>query len=90
MKKLLLTAILLGSTFTASASGLWSLVKNSGMETLESKPYQIEVKGANIRAYVFDVPAMKSVCISVWAADRDVYTLDCKTYVEMGVEGGTK
>lgn len=79
--KTLLLAITLAASLQASS--LWSLAKNAGMETIPSKPYQIEVSGTNIRAYVFDVPSMKSVCISVWGGDRDVHTLDCKTYKEM-------
>ena len=84
MKKLL-TSLTLTSVLaiSANASGLWSLVKNSGLETIQSKPYQIEVQGTNLRAYVFEVKPMKSVCISVWGGDRDVHTLECKTYKEM-------
>lgn len=81
MKKLLLAILL---AISANASGLWSIVKNSGLETIESKPYQIEVKGTNLRAYVFEVKPMNSVCISVWGGDRDVHTLECKTYKEIG------
>jgi len=84
MKKLL-TSLTLTSVLaiSANASGLWSLVKNTGLETIQSKPYQIEVQGTNLRAYVFEVKPMKSVCISVWGGDRDVHTLECKTYKEM-------
>jgi len=81
MRTLLLTTLL---AVSANASGFWSIVKNSGLETIESKPYQIEVQGTNLRAYVFEVKPMKSVCISVWGGGRDVHTLECKTYKEIG------
>ncbi len=84
MKKLVIILFVAALTVSANASGLWSLVKNSGLETIDSKPYQIEVQGTNIRAYVFEVKPMDSVCISVWGGDRDVHTLECKTYKEIG------
>ena len=67
----------------AFSGGLWSMVKNSGLENIKTKPYAIEVKGTNIRAYIFEVPEMKSICISVWGSDTQ--TLQCKTYKEIGI-----
>lgn len=80
MKTILLITLL---TLSAQASGLWSLVKNMDLETLETKSYQIEIKGTNIRAYVFNVEFMHSVCITVWGGNKDVHTLKCKTYKQM-------
>ena len=68
---------------TASAGSIWGLVKNSGLKDLPANGYTIEVKGVNIRAYVFEVKEMKSVCISVWGDGSQ--TLQCKTYKEIGI-----
>jgi len=71
----------------AFSGGLWSMAKNAGLEKIQSNAYVIEVKGTNIRAYVFDVKEMKSVCINVWGSNNQ--TLECKTYKEMGITDNT-
>lgn len=62
------------------------MVKNSGLETIKSKPYVIEVKGVNIRVYVFEIKEMKSICISAWGDGNS--NLQCKTYKEIGIKEG--
>lgn len=89
MKKLFLMLVLMFIfTFTFSnqtfAGSIWGLIKNSGSEQIETNFYTIKVKGVNVRAYVFEVPEMKSICISVWG--DGVQQLECKTYKEMGLE----
>ncbi len=71
-------------TNEAHAGGLWSMMKNSGLEVREPTSFTIEVEGTNIRAYVFDVPEMKSICISVWGSSTQ--QLECKTYKEISEE----
>ena len=85
MKKLIMLLVF-GTMISASvyAGGLWSIIKNTGIETRHPKTFTIEVEGVNIRAYVFDVPEMKSVCINIWG--EDLQTLECKTYKEMGLK----
>ena len=84
MKKIMSGLVLLVLMFipvSAFSGGLWSLAKNSGLEIIPSNAYSIEVKGTNIRAYVFDVKRMNSICVSVWGSDSQ--TLQCKTYAEI-------
>lgn len=87
MKKTIVAAltgisILLASS--AYAGGLWSMAKNVGLEKLNTKAYAIDVAGVDIRAYVFKVPEMRSVCISVWGENNQ--QLECKTYEELGLK----
>ena len=83
MKKLTL-AILLATTY-ANAGGLWSMVKNASSDgNIPTKQYTIEVSGTDIRGYVFNVPEMKSICISIWGAHGPSHQLECKTYKEIG------
>lgn len=84
MKKLLLVAAF---AIAANAGGLWSMVKNAGSDgVLNTKQYTIEVAGTDIRGYVFNVPEMKSICLSVWGGKSDSHQLECKTYKEIGIE----
>jgi hypothetical protein len=87
MKKLLVLLALIGALTFANASGLWSMIKNSGLENIKSNSYTVEVEGVDIRAYVFDVRAAKSICISVWGGNGYSHQLECKTYKEIGYEG---
>lgn len=89
MKKFIITMFITTLlAMSASAGGLWSMVKNTNSEgTIETKQYTIEVSGTDIRAYVFNVPAMKSICISAWGSTGASHQLQCKTYKEIG---GTK
>lgn len=84
-KKLICTLTGLSILFASNvyAGGLWSMAKNAGLEKLGSKAYVIDVVGVDIRAYVFKVPEMKSVCISVWGENSQ--QLECKTYKELGM-----
>ncbi len=87
MKKILLITLAIALfTTPATAGGLWDLAKNSDLETLPAKAYQIEVKGVNTRVYVFDVPEMKSVC-TITYGDTSSSQMQCKTYQEMGIKG---
>ena len=92
MKRIALIVFLLGITIgfglsimpnDANAGGIWGMIKNAGMETREAKMFQVEVKGVNLRAYVFDVPEMKSICINTWGDNNQ--QLECKTYKEIGI-----
>lgn len=84
MKKIIMMFLMLFMmASTVQAGGIWSLIKNTGLETRQPKTFTIEVEGVNIRAYVFDVPEMKSICINVWG--EDLQTLECKTYKEIGI-----
>ena len=80
-----ISALILAATLmsTSANAGLWDMVKNAGGESIETNQYTIEVSGTNIRGYVFDVPAMKSICISVWGQEGSSHQLDCKTYAEI-------
>lgn len=87
MKKLIITTITGVSLLITSnlyAGSLWSLAKNAGLEKRKSKAFVIDVKGVDIRAYVFDVPEMKSICINTWGDNNQ--QLECKTYKEIGME----
>ena len=68
----------------AHAGGLWDMYKNSDLPTIQSKAYQLEVKGVNTRVYIFNAPEMKSVCTQTFG-DEVVSTMQCKTYAEMGL-----
>ena len=82
MKKVIMIVLLLTLVSSnAFAGSVWGLIKNSGLEERKSKGFTVEVKGVDIRAYVFDVPEMKSVCISTWGDGTQ--QLECKTYKEM-------
>ena len=81
MIKILIATLIVVS---ANAGGLWDIVKNTNGEYTQSKQYTVEVSGTNIRAYVFDVPAMKSICVSAWGSDSSSQQLECKTYKEIG------
>ena len=89
MKKTIyaVAASLMIVSMPAQASGFWSMLKNSTSDgKIDTKQYSIEVSGTNIRGYVFNVPEMKSVCLSIWGGERDVHTLECKTYKEIGLK----
>lgn len=84
MKKVMivvLTCMMFMVPCSAFSGSLWGMVKNSGLEKIGSKPYVIEVEGVNIRAYVFEVKEINSICISVWGDNS--HTLQCKTYKEI-------
>jgi len=80
MKLLIATAILASSVY---AGGIWSMIKNSGLENIKSNAYTIEVEGVDIRAYVFEVKELNSICISVWGGHSASHQLECKTYAEI-------
>ena len=81
MKRILFVLLL---AITANAGGLWSFVKNASSDGyIKTKQYTIEVAGTDIRGYVFNVPEMKSICISVWAGRDSSHQLECKTYKEI-------
>lgn len=85
MKKiLLLLAIAVLFSTPALAGSIWGMIKNTGGEDREAKQITIEVRGVNIRAYIFDVPEMKSMCISAWGDGE--HQLECKTYKEIGMK----
>ncbi len=82
MKKII---ALISVSVMLQAGGLWSMVKNlNSAGKIETKQYTIEVSGTNIRGYIFNVPQMKSICISVWGSHGDSHQLVCKTYKEIG------
>lgn len=84
--KFALMAAILGLSVSTSsyAGGIWDLVKNSHSDgKIETKQYTIEVAGTNIRGYVYDVPEMASICISVWGEHSSSHQLECKTYDEI-------
>ncbi len=63
------------------AGGLWDMVKNSGLTTIHTKPYQIEVQGVNIRAYVFQIKELPLVrCISFWGEGAASHQVQCIKY----------
>jgi molybdenum cofactor biosynthesis enzyme len=78
MNKLLLTALI---AVSANAGGLWDMAKNIGKEKINSKTYVINVSGVDVRANVFTVPEMNSVCTIVWS-DKSP-TMVCKTMHEV-------
>ena len=82
-KTMMILLIVVFMAHTAFAGGIWDMVKNVGLEKINSKGYEVEVEGTNIRAYVFNVQLMKSVCTNVWG--ERTQTLECKTYKEMGL-----
>lgn len=87
MKKCIIVLVVLSviiAPLTASAGSIWGLVKNSGMKPIPSNGYTISVKGVDIRAYVFEVKEMNSVCVSVWGNNTN--QLECKTYAQINEE----
>lgn len=85
MKKIIVMALAIAMFATpAFAGSLWGMIKNSDLPTLQSKAYQLEVKGVNVRVYVFKVPEMRSICTQVWG-DNTV-TMECKSYKELGLD----
>lgn len=82
MRKIILILVALATV--ASAGSIWGLIKNSGLPTVKSKAFQIEVKGANLRGYIFQPPGLDMVCINVWGDDSQ--TLECKTFKELGLK----
>ena len=89
MKKLLIglfASAIMAST--ASASGLWDMVKNASADgKIKPKMYVLETAGVNNRVYVFDNKVMKSICTLTYSGgDINVPTMVCKTYKEMGLK----
>ena len=66
------------------AGGVWSMVKNVGLPTAKSKPFQIEVQGTNIRGYTFKPRGVDMVCVNIWG--ENTQTLECKTFKELGIK----
>ena len=80
MKKLLLIPVL---ALSLQAGGIWDMVKNSSSDgTIKTKQYTIEVSGTNTRAYVFNVPEMKSICFVTYSS-QGIPAMQCKTYKEI-------
>jgi len=87
MKKIMVSLLIMAMVMvpvSAFSGGIWGMIKNTGLDKLQSKPYVIEVQGVNIRAYVFEIKEMRSVCVSVWGDSSQ--SLHCKTYKEIGIE----
>ncbi len=64
MKKII---ALISVSIMLHAGDLFSMINNlDSAKKIETKKYTIEVSGSNLRGYVFNVPKMKSICISVW------------------------
>ncbi len=81
MKKILFITLL---SISAYAGGVWDMVKNASSDgTLKTKQYTVEVSGTDVRAYVMNVPEMKSVCILTYSS-KGHPAMTCKTYKEMG------
>ncbi len=81
MKKLLL---ILAVTIAANAGGIWDTLKNSSSDgIIKIKQYTIEVSGTTIQGHIFDVPTMKSICISTSLGKQSSHQLECKTYKEI-------
>ena len=80
MKKLLLIPVL---ALSLQAGGIWDMVKNLSSDgTIKTKQYTIEVSGTNTRAYVFNVPEMKSICFVTYSS-QGIPAMQCKTYKEI-------
>ena len=81
----LLNSIILAIIITISvhAGGLWDMIKNSSSDgTIKTKQYTLEVAGVDTRAYIFNVPEMKSICIVTYSS-HGIPAISCKTYKEM-------
>lgn len=73
MKKILLVAIM---AVALQAGGVWSLVKNSGLEVMKPLTYTMEVSGVNARVYEFTPKSDKeSICIAVFTSE--IHQLSC-------------
>lgn len=83
MKKILFICLFVVS---ANAGGIWDMIKNSSSDgKIQTKQYEIEVAGTNVRGYVMDVSDMKSLCFITYSS-KGIPAMQCKTYKEIGIK----
>jgi len=84
MKKTILAVVAVSVlTVSAQAGGVWDMIKNTNSKgKLESVQYTLPVAGVDTRAYIVNVPDMKSTCFLTYSS-QGIPAMDCKTHKEM-------